>query len=77
MTSSEEGSTEDARADRIAAAVFGALFVGVGALILVLTPMDTLWPLALVLVVTGLGLESIASAALGKRSLLSRLGPLP
>ncbi len=71
------GSSTESKADRIGSAVFGALFVGVGALILLLTPADTLWHVGVALVCASLGLEAIASAVSGKRSLLSRIGPLP
>lgn len=77
MTVSGKGSTSESKAERIGAAVIGALFVVVGVLVLVATRVETLWQLGAALVVMGLGLEAIVSAVRGKRALLSRIGPLP
>ena len=77
MTVSGKGPTLESKAERVGAAVIGVLFVGVGLLILFLTHVETPWHLAAALVVMGLGLEAIVSAIRGKRSLLSRIGPLP
>jgi hypothetical protein len=64
--------------DRVAAAVIGALFVGIAISILVSFMHDLSVGPALAAVVTGgLGVEALYSAVRGRRCLLSRIGPLP
>jgi hypothetical protein len=65
-------------ADRVAAALFGALFVGLAvAIVLTFSEDSVLGASIAALVVGGLGVDALISAALGRRSLASRIGPLP
>ncbi|MGE5160482.1 MAG: hypothetical protein ACM3O5_03160 [Betaproteobacteria bacterium] len=64
--------------ERLVAALIGALFVGIAVAIVVTTRHD--WSFGTVLaaiVVGGLGVEALFSAARSRRCLLSRIGPLP
>jgi hypothetical protein len=64
--------------DRVAAALIGALFVGIAISILVSFIHDLSVGPALAAVVTGgLGVEALYSAVRRRRCLLSRIGPLP
>jgi hypothetical protein len=56
--------------------LIGTLFVGVGIAIAVTAENGALSYLAAA-VVGGLGVEALYSAATGRTSLLSRIGPLP
>ncbi len=62
---------------RAVTAVFGVLLVLIGTWLLVHREHGQTGPLLAALILTGLGLEAIVSVLRGKRSLLSRLGPLP
>ena len=64
--------------ERCAAAVIGALFVGIALAILVSSAHG--WspgPVLAATVIGGLGIEALVSAARNRRCLLSRIGPLP
>ncbi len=64
--------------ERIAAVVIGALFVGIALAILVSFVHDlSVGPVLAAIVIGGLGIEALLSAARNRRCLLSRIGPLP
>jgi hypothetical protein len=64
--------------DRVAAAVIGALFVGIALAILASFVHDlSVGPVLAAVVIGGLGVEALLSAARKRRCLLSRIGPLP
>lgn len=66
------------RAGRIVSTLFGVFFATLGVLIVTESPAPlTAGPLIAALVVGGLGVDLVVSAARGKSSLLSRIGPLP
>ncbi len=66
------------KARRLVGVLFGAFFFALGLLIVVTSTVSTRVPaIAVAVVVGGLGLDLIISAMRGKRSLLSRIGPLP
>lgn len=63
---------------RLVGVLFGAFFVALALLIVVTSNASTRVPaFAAAVVIGGLGLDLIISAMRGKRSLLSRIGPLP
>lgn len=63
---------------RFVSALFGAFFVALALVTVVTADASTRVPaIAVAVVVGGLGLDLIISALRGKRSMLSRLGPLP
>jgi len=70
---------EDLRTrDRVAAAVIGAFFVGIALAILASFVHDlSVGPVLAAVVIGGLGIEALFSAARKRRCLLSRIGPLP
>lgn len=69
---------EQGTRDRVAAAVIGALFVCIALAILVSFVHDlSVGPVLAAVVLGGLGIEALLSAARGRRGLLSRIGPLP
>lgn len=64
--------------DRVAAAVIGAIFVGIALAILASFLHDlSVGPVLAAVVIGGLGVEALLSAARKRRCLLSRIGPLP
>ena len=64
--------------ERIAAVVIGAFFVGIALAILVSFVHDlSVGPVLAAIVIGGLGIEALLSAARKRRCLLSRIGPLP
>ncbi len=66
------------RTGRIVTTLFGVFFATLGVVIVIEAPAPlTAGPVIVALVVGGLGVDLIVSAARGKTSLLSRLGPLP
>jgi hypothetical protein len=78
MSDNANSSKDQGTRDRIAAALIGALFVGIAVSILVSFMRDLSVGPALAAVVTGgLGVEALYSAVRGRRCLLSRIGPLP
>ncbi len=78
MTKPDHGREVMSMARRRVDAAFGAFFVAIAITILVVSD----WPIALGAVVAAsivgfLGLDAIVGAVRGRRSLLSRIGPLP
>jgi hypothetical protein len=70
--------TTSTRSRRLVAVLFGAFFVALAVLIVVTSEASTRVPaIAVAVVVGGLGLDLIISTIRRKRSLLSRIGPLP
>jgi len=70
--------TTSTRSRRLAGLLFGVFFVALAVLIVVTSEASTRVPaIAVAVVVGGLGLDLIISAIRRKRSLLSRIGPLP
>jgi uncharacterized membrane protein len=70
--------TSSTKARRIVGVLFGIFFLAVAFLILFTSSTSTrVAAIAAAVVIGGLGLDSVASAMRGKRSLLSRIGPLP
>lgn len=64
--------------ERVAAAVIGALFVGIALSILASFMRDlSIGPALTAIVIGGLGIEALISAVRKRRCLLSRIGPLP
>lgn len=74
MSQNPDDPAVETSADRIASAAFGVIFVGIGVLILLLSADN--WHSIAAVALGALGLEAVVSACLGKRSLLSRVGPL-
>lgn len=75
MQSAEHQWTQS-KTYRIGTCAFGAFFVALALVILVI-PELSLGTLIAGVLVGGLGLEAIVSALRGKKSLLARIGPLP
>jgi len=76
---SDHGSNQDeSHGGRIATGCMGALFVALAIAIVVVVdrPMGS-GALAAAAVIALLGIDALISAVRGKRSLLSRIGPLP
>jgi hypothetical protein len=72
---SSSGST---KLRRLISALFGIFFMGIAVIIIITSDSSTrLGAITAAVVVGGLGLELLTSALRGKRSLLSRIGPLP
>lgn len=73
----DPGQNQGSR-ERVVAATFGALFVGI-AIAIVLSTWHEWSPgnVLAAIVVGGLGFEALYSAARRRRCLLSRIGPLP
>jgi hypothetical protein len=70
--------TTSTRARKLISILFGGFFVVVAVLIVATSsPSTRLAALAAAIVVGGLGVDLFISALRGKRSLLSRIGPLP
>ena len=66
------------KAERIGSAVIGVLFIAVAVWLLIMTlPQPAIGKLLVALVVGSLGVEALVSAFQRRRSLLSRIGPLP
>ena len=64
--------------ERVVAALIGALFVGIAVAIVVTARHDwSAGPVLAAIVIGGLGVEALFSAARSRRCLLSRIGPLP
>jgi len=64
--------------ERIAAVAIGVLFVGIAIAILASFVDDlSVGPVLAAVVIGGLGIEALLSAARKRRCLLSRIGPLP
>jgi hypothetical protein len=69
---------QHSRLDRIVTSAFGLLLLGLAIAIILLTEggMST-GPLLVSAVLAALGLDALISVARNRRSLLSRIGPLP
>ena len=66
------------KAHRIIGVLFGLFFVAVALLVVAASESSTrMAAIAIGIVLAGLGLDLIRSSLRGRRSLLSRIGPLP
>ncbi len=66
------------RTHRWIGTLFGIFFIALAVLIIATSePSTRVGAIAAAIVIAGLGLDLIASVLRGKRSLLSRIGPLP
>jgi len=78
MSDNAPGPSDQGTRERVAAALIGALFVGIALAILVSFVHDlSAGPVLAAVVIGGLGIEALLSAARNRRCLLSRIGPLP
>ncbi len=76
----EKSSSTDirSRSDRIVGSILGILFVVLAIVMLVSSNQSNLiGSLLAVFVVGGIGIDALINATRNKRSLLSRIGPLP
>jgi len=77
-TSTMAGKAPESRAEQIGSVTIGILFVVVAVAILSISyPFTSVVEPITGLVIGALGLEALVSARRRKRSLLSRIGPLP
>lgn len=77
MTPDHDPATST-RSRRLVSGLFGAFFVALALLVVGTSDASTRAPaIAAAVVIGGLGMDLIVSAMRGKRSLLSRIGPLP
>jgi len=65
------------RAFRIVTAVAGVALLGAAVAVVNAIPQMNLSVVIAVVILCGLGIDAIVSAALKRRSLISRIGPLP
>lgn len=78
MHESSEDRLNQSKSHRAITSAFGLFFIGVAILIALTSDESTrLAALLLAMLIGGLGLEALISAIRSKRSLLSRIGPLP
>jgi hypothetical protein len=78
MTDNPNPAKDQGTRERVAAVLIGALFVGIALAILASFMHDlSVGPLLAAVVIGGLGIEALLSAARHRRCLLSRIGPLP
>ncbi len=78
MPQAADNRSTESRAARIGNAVFGVFFVGIAAwLVVIALPLKSIGEPVAALVMGSLGADALRSAATGRRSLLSWLGPLP
>jgi hypothetical protein len=78
MTDNPNPAKDQGTRERVAAVLIGALFVGIALAILASFMHDlSVGPLLAAVVIGGLGIEALLSAARNRRCLLSRIGPLP
>lgn len=78
MTQDRDNGFEASPGMRAGNLVIGLLFLGVAiAIVLLGEAPSSVGSLLAVLVIGGLGVDALLSAARGQRSLLSRIGPLP
>lgn len=76
-TQSDEGGPRS-HSNRVVTAVFGAFFVALAVAILVMVDRSMIVGAVIAaLIVGGLGVDALVSAARNRRSLMSRIGPLP
>lgn len=78
MSEPHNEPNRESPAARIGSAVIGVLFIAAAMLILLETsPFTSPWQPIAALVIGALGLDGVVSALRGKRSILSRIDPLP
>jgi hypothetical protein len=78
MAEPSEKHGSQSRVQRWVTAAFGALFVGIAVAILYFSGSEHRFgAYAAALVVGGLGVDALLSATRNRRSMLSRIGPLP
>lgn len=78
MSDEDNPTTGEGTRERVAAVLIGALFVSIAVVILVSFLHDlSIGPMLAAMVIGGLGIEALLSAARNRRCLLSRIGPLP
>lgn len=78
MIDNPDPARDQGTRERVAAALIGALFVGVALAILASFMHDlSIGPVLAAVVIGGLGIEALLSAVRNRRCLLSRIGPLP
>lgn len=77
MTREPQGQPPREPSSRVEAAVGVLLILAAIAIVVVADPGTGVGALVAALVLAGLGLDAVHAAARGRRSLLSRIGPLP
>jgi hypothetical protein len=78
MSDDANPAKREGSGERVAAVLIGALFVGISLAILAAFMHDlSVGPVLAAVVIGGLGIEALLSAARNRRCLLSRIGPLP
>ena len=78
MSEPRNEPNRESPAARIGSAVIGVLFIAAAILILLdATPFTSIWQPIAALVIGALGVDGVVSALRSKRSILSRIGPLP
>jgi hypothetical protein len=78
MPKAAHNRSTDSRAARIGNAVVGVFFVAIAAwLVVIALPLTSIGEPVVALVMGSLGADALRCAIIGRRSLLSRLGPLP
>ena len=74
----DDPASSGRRPSRVADAAFGLLFLGLAAAIVIFSGEAAgIGPWAAALAIGGLGADALLAALRGRRSLVSRLGPLP
>lgn len=75
---SERPPATPGRPARWVTAAFGVLFIGLAVAIVAWPSIETsIGPITIAVLLGGLGVDAVHSAARDRRSLLSRIGPLP
>jgi len=78
MSGNPNPAKDQGTRERVVAVLIGALFVGIALAILASFMHDlSVGPVLTAVVIGGLGIEALFSAARNRRCLLSRIGPLP
>lgn len=78
MRRNQDRGADDSPWMRVGNLVIGLLMTGVAiAITLVMDPGHSIGALLAALALGGLGIDALVSAARSRRSLLSRIGPLP
>lgn len=78
MTETADKRKTASRAERIGSAVFGVFLVAIAVWIAVMAaPFTSIGEPIAALVIGALGAEALVGAITGRRSLASRIGPLP
>jgi multisubunit Na+/H+ antiporter MnhG subunit len=71
-------SSKNNKVDRLVSAVFGMFFIGIAIATVFLSPsINLIGKYIFVFMIGGLGAEALFSAVRNRKSLLSRIGPLP